>query len=336
MDNSIKDIIDLALLSNSDEAILKLKNYAKLLRGEGKYKDAEYILSILGSKQTVSSSSNNNDIGELNILEESPISDEILNKNSKDLNKFVDIINNKIKLRQFGCLKVILYGKPGTGKTTFVRDIANLTNRKLYSINASSLVSSLIGQTQKNIDLLFKDILAHYKNSIFIIDEFDSVIGSRDEYMNKEYHRMIGSFNLMLDKLLPESILFAITNRIDMIDSATLRRFNVKIHFYSIEIEMFKERLFKLATEKDIEFDKNVVSKILSFKNVDLYYSQIEDIITISLFNAFNLEHAIFQILGFKEEDILLSKELSDKDKAKILNKSYSTLRRQKNEINTL
>lgn len=334
MNNSIKDIIDLAISLNSDEAIIKLKNYAKTLRGEGKYNDAEYILNILGSKQTVSSSSNNN-VDELMILEENFINKEIFNKSSKELKKFVDIIKSKTRLRQLGYLKVILYGKPGTGKTTFVKDIVNLTDRKLYSISASSLVSSLIGQTQKNMELLFKDILKHYKNSIFIIDEFDSVIGSRDEQMNKEYHRMIGSFNLMLDKLLPETILFAITNRIDMIDSATLRRFNVKFHFKSIDIEMFRDRLFKLASERDILFEKSIVNKILNFKNLDLNYAQIEDIISNCLFNKYNLEHAIFQILNFSDEEILISKDFSDKDKAKILNKSYSTIRRKKNEIIT-
>ncbi|AKU79829.1 ATP-binding protein [Spiroplasma turonicum] len=334
MNSSIKDIIDLVLLTNSEDAILKLKEYAKHLRSEGKYNDSEYIFNILGSKETVKSSTFNSDCEQLLILEDLFLENEIYNKNNKDITKFVNIILDKVKLRQLGYLKVIIYGMPGTGKTTFVKDLAKLTNRKLYSISAGKLVSSLIGQTQKNMDLLFKDIANNYKKSIFIIDEFDSVIGSRDEIMNKEYHRMIGSFNLMLDKLLPETIIFAITNRLDMIDSATLRRFNVKIFCKSIDMKMFIERLFKLALEKEIPFKKDIVKKMLSIKKSYLNYSNIDDFITDSIFNNTNLEHSIYKILSFDRNEILTSIEFSDKDKAIILNKSYSTIRRQKNEIN--
>ncbi|ASP28376.1 ATPase, AAA family [Spiroplasma corruscae] len=335
MDKSVKDIIDLLATIKSDESIKKLKNYAKSLRADGRYNDAEYVLNILGSNKMITSSSNNMD-QELLILEECVLNDQILNENNDYLQKFVNIIRDKTKLRNLGLIKAIFYGKPGTGKTTFVKDIAKLTNRNLYSISASSLISSLIGQTQKNMDLLFKDIIIRYKNSIFIIDEFDSVIGSRDENMNKEYHRMIGSFNLMLDKLLPETILFAITNRIDMIDSATLRRFNVKFYFSTIDIVVFKDSLIKKALEKKIDHKINLINKLITYKKDELNYAQIDEILTDSLFNGYNLEHSVYKILNFAEEDIINSKLFSDKDKSIILNKSYSTIRRIKDETNKI
>lgn len=332
MDNSVKKLINLVLEQDSDEAILALKDYAKKLKGEGKYNDANYITDLLGTKKTVSSSAINEEPAELLILEPVFLEEEIINKNNDEVLKFVNIIKDKASLRRLGFLKGIIYGAPGTGKTTFVKDIAKLTNRKLFSISAGSLVSSLIGQTQKNIDLLFSDILKNYKNSIFIIDEFDSVIGSRDELMNKEYHRMIGSFNLMLDKLLPETIIFAITNRIDMIDAATLRRFNVKIFCEAIDIEMFLSRLFLIAYKKEISFDEELIKKLLKIKLSEINYALIDDFVTEAILSQISLERAVQIVLKLNRSDILFSKDLTDKDKAKLLNESYSSVRRHKNE----
>ncbi|AOG60935.1 hypothetical protein SHELI_v1c09880 [Spiroplasma helicoides] len=331
MNNTLKEIIEMALSTNDEEAIQKVKEYAIQLRGDGNYNDASYLLSLIGSKETVGAANLYKSVNnKLLILEKEIIKENIYNKDNEDLNKLAEIINNKKNLRLLGNIRAIIYGKPGTGKTTFVNDLAHITKRELYSINASKLVSSLLGESQKNIDLLFKDILNNYKNSIFLIDELDSVIGSRDEVMNKEYHRMIGSFNLMLDKLLPETIIIAITNRIDMIDKATLRRFNIKMMLNEININKFKDNLFYIANQKNISFDNLLVNKLINLKTDHLNYALIEDCIVNCLLNSVSLEQSLFKILNITNNEILESTELSDKDKSKVLNISYSTFRRNK------
>ena len=49
----------------------------------------------------------------------------------------------------------LFYGSPGTGKTMAAQVIANELGLDLYRIDLSQLVSKYIGETEKNISMLF-------------------------------------------------------------------------------------------------------------------------------------------------------------------------------------
>lgn len=60
-----------------------------------------------------------------------------------------------------------------------------------------------------------------------------------------------------------EQILFAISNQVNSIDLATLRRFNVNIKMNNISLEIFEKELFSLAILNKFNFEKETCHKIL-------------------------------------------------------------------------
>ncbi|MGI6101394.1 MAG: replication-associated recombination protein A [Bacillota bacterium] len=63
---------------------------------------------------------------------------------------------------------MILYGRPGTGKTTIARVIARVTKRRFYSMNA---VMSGVADIRRVVDRAQDDLKARRRRSILFIDE---------------------------------------------------------------------------------------------------------------------------------------------------------------------
>jgi DNA replication protein DnaC len=71
--------------------------------------------------------------------------------------------------------KFFIYGRPGTGKTTFVKELANTINKKYVILNLSSIIDSKLGESIKNMEKLFEN----KKDLLIFLDEVDSVASSR-------------------------------------------------------------------------------------------------------------------------------------------------------------
>ena len=85
----------------------------------------------------------------------------------------------------------IFYGAAGTGKKQAASLLGQWTVKEVYRINLSMVVSKYIGETEKNLDLLFAK--AENKNWILFFDEADALFGKRtnvkdahDKYANQE------------------------------------------------------------------------------------------------------------------------------------------------------
>ena len=70
-------------------------------------------------------------------------------------------------------------GPSGAGKTMAAEVIANELGLRLYRIDLSAVVSKWIGETEKNLERLFR--AAPRSNAILFFDEADSVFGKRSE-----------------------------------------------------------------------------------------------------------------------------------------------------------
>lgn len=122
---------------------------------------------------------------------------------------------------------VLLQGKPGTGKTEFARFTAHCLGLPMFSLNFSQMIDSHLGETSKNINIIFNYI----KNNecILFLDELDCIAGNRQTAYGAEKELSRISITLMqeIDRLPNNVIVIAATNMPENIDSALLKRFSI-------------------------------------------------------------------------------------------------------------
>lgn len=138
-----------------------------------------------------------------------------------------DLIRFAERVVSLGEGRLCLHGPSGSGKTAFARWLANKSVRPLIVVSGSDLISGQVGQTEENIAQLCQR--AEQDGSILLIDEVDSFLRTR-ERAEKSWE--ITAVNEMLVQIERFSgILMVTTNFFSSLDSAALRRFDLKLSF---------------------------------------------------------------------------------------------------------
>lgn len=123
--------------------------------------------------------------------------------------------------------RICLYGPAGTGKTAFGKHVASVLDRPLLVRRASDIVSMWVGMTEKNLARMFRQ--AHEEEAVLLLDEADSFLQDRQ---GAQASWELTQVNEMLTQMEGfEGILIASTNLMASLDSAALRRFDLKIRF---------------------------------------------------------------------------------------------------------
>ena len=78
--------------------------------------------------------------------------------------------------------RALFHGPPGTGKTMTASLLGKSTERDVYRIDLSTIVSKYIGETEKNLANLFNK--AENKDWILFFDEADALFGKRTQVQN--------------------------------------------------------------------------------------------------------------------------------------------------------
>ncbi|OJF75873.1 MAG: AAA family ATPase [Treponema sp. CETP13] len=154
--------------------------------------------------------------------------------------------------------KILLCGKPGTGKTFSAQIVSSMLNIPLLYIRFDSIISSYLGETAGNLRKVFDFI--EQGTWIVLFDEFDIIGKNRDDsHEHGEIKRVVNNFLQMLDNLKGDSLIFAATNHQNILDPAIWRRFDEVIYYDLPNVEtrkhLFKEYLKPIKREKDINFD---------------------------------------------------------------------------------
>lgn len=126
--------------------------------------------------------------------------------------------------------KLLLVGKPGTGKTLTASALAGELGLPLFVVHLDGLITKFMGETAAKLRLVFEAI-AHTR-AVYLFDEFDS-IGSERGLGNDvgEIRRVVSSFLQMVEQDHSDSLIIAATNHIALLDRALFRRFDDIIRF---------------------------------------------------------------------------------------------------------
>lgn len=127
--------------------------------------------------------------------------------------------------------KILLHGHTGCGKTATANALGLALGKKVITINLSGFVSSKLGETAKNLADIFKE--ASIDNAILFIDEFDFIgkLRDYDEKDSGEMKRLVNALIQQIDHLSENTLLICATNHINIIDTALLRRFQIKLNY---------------------------------------------------------------------------------------------------------
>jgi cell division protease FtsH len=141
----------------------------------------------------------------------------------------VDIIFNVKKYRALGIefpSAIVLHGPPGCGKTFAVERLVEFIDWPSYSIDSNSVGSPYIHETSRKIAEVF-DKAIEGAPSVIVIDEMESFLAHRQSAGTSGLHHVeeVAEFLRRIPEATKNRVLIvAMTNTIDMIDPAILRR----------------------------------------------------------------------------------------------------------------
>ncbi len=251
MYTEIIKIIEGGLKSEPNKVMLYAKKLAEKLSEEGNESLAKGIKNLLNNKAITSLTMEqlltsapvdqetrmsivdvfNPALGDFNV-----VMPEMIEKNVDD---FINVIKHRNKIKEMGLVAqstLLLYGAPGVGKTTIAKYISWKTGLPLVTARLDAVISSLLGNTSKNIRKIFE--YADSKPCILFLDEFDAIAKARDDQHEMgELKRVINSLLQNIDVYTQNNVMIAATNHPELLDKAIWRRFNTVIEVGQPNIE---------------------------------------------------------------------------------------------------
>jgi SpoVK/Ycf46/Vps4 family AAA+-type ATPase len=252
----------------------------------GDHQLAEYIMALLSDANTFIPQTED---GEFALFEKlSSQTDALLLPYviTQDLLGLVNAVS-----RNAGVSKFLFRGSPGTGKTEAVKHLARILDREIFMVDFAAVIDSKLGQTQKNITELFREMNNFSKPDkvIVLFDEIDALAMERRTANDlREMGRATSAMLKGMDYMKEDVVLIATTNLYNHFDKALIRRFDSIISFdrYTQEdlmcvaeklLDKFLSR-FKLAG-RDVRLFRKIIKQ-----NVSLPYpGELKNIIKTSV-----------------------------------------------------
>ena len=141
----------------------------------------------------------------------------------------IDIIFNAEKYQAMGIefpSAIVLHGPPGCGKTFAVERLVEFIDWPSYSIDSNSVGSPYIHETSRKISEVFGKAIDGAP-SVIVIDEMESFLSDRRSGSSSGLHHVeeVAEFLRRIPEAIKNKVLIiAMTNMIEMIDPAILRR----------------------------------------------------------------------------------------------------------------
>ncbi|HDR9269296.1 TPA: ATP-binding protein [Burkholderia cepacia ATCC 25416] len=139
--------------------------------------------------------------------------------------------------------KILLVGRPGTGKTMTAGALAGELRLPLFTVRFDSLITKFMGESSSKLRLVF-DALKQTRG-VYFFDEFDSLGLQRgSQHDVAEMRRTLNMFLQLLDQDDSDSLILAATNHAKDLDIALFRRFDDVVRYAVPNAEQI-ERLLR-------------------------------------------------------------------------------------------
>ena len=141
----------------------------------------------------------------------------------------IDIVEDTQRYKALGIefpASVVLHGPPGCGKTFALERLTEYLDWPLFLINSNSVGSPYIHETARKVGAVF-DKAIDAAPSIVVIEEMESYLSDRQMHESTGLHHVeeVGEFLRRIPEAHQRQVLIiGTTNRVEMIDSAILRR----------------------------------------------------------------------------------------------------------------
>ena len=317
---------------------------AKGFDASGDYQLAEYIMALLSDANTFVPQVNEK---ESDLFERLETQGDMLFLPEVITQDFLGIVN--AVARNVGINKFLFQGKPGTGKTEAVKQLGRILDRDIYMVNFAAIIDSKLGQTQKNIAALFREInsFVHPEKVLILFDEIDAVALDRTNSNDlREMGRATSAMLKGMDYMDERIILVATTNLYEHFDKALIRRFDSVVDFNRYTQEDLMDvaegmlnkflKKFKLAN-KDIRLFR----KIISLMQPIPYPGDLKNLIKTAV--AFSdpddgsdyFRRLYYAVCGKRPEDLidLQSQKFTVREMEILTKKSKSSIARELREV---
>jgi SpoVK/Ycf46/Vps4 family AAA+-type ATPase len=152
--------------------------------------------------------------------------------------------------------RALFHGSPGTGKTLTATLLGKYTDRQVFRIDLSTVVSKFIGETEKNLASLFDR--AKNREWILFFDEADALFGKRtsvkdshDRYANQEVSYLLQRVEEF------DGLIILASNFKANLDESFLRRFNAIIRF-PFPRESERVMIWRKSFPENMQFENNL------------------------------------------------------------------------------
>lgn len=251
-----------------------------------------------------------------------------LDEEKQEMIEIVQFLKEPKKFNEMGAKipkGVLLYGKPGTGKTLIAKAIAGEAGVPFISMSGSEFIEMFAGLGASRVRKLFEKA-RKVAPCIVFIDEIDA-IGSRRSSGNgaeSENNQTLNQLLVEMDGFDTEEtiIVLAATNRPEMLDKALLRpgRFDRQITINVPDLKG-REEILKIHS-KDKKFAEDITLKSIAEDTAGFTGAELANILNEAAILAAINEHEVIE-----QEDIeealkkvtvglqKTSRVISDKDK---------------------
>ena len=124
----------------------------------------------------------------------------------------------------------MFHGDRHTGKTLAAYELAHALGRQIYRVDLSQIVSKYVGETEKNLDAVFRR--AEEMDAVLLLDEADALLGKRSEVRDAHDRYANVEVAYLLQRLEEHEGPVILTTRLeDNIDPAFIRRLRYLVEF---------------------------------------------------------------------------------------------------------